>query len=195
MGFLDRVFGASQSPGRSDRDTADRASDDERAIARYRYLLRTAPPAAIEQAHAEAFAQLTPEQRVQVLGQLGRELPAGERVDDPRRADPQTLARLATRAEMRRPGTLERSFGGVGMGGLVAGSLLSTIAGTFIGTAIAHQFLGGFGAGEGHDPGAAEAAEAEATEAEAADADLEGDVAEAGDPGGGDFGGGDFGDA
>ena len=38
-------------------------SADEQAIARYRYMLKTAPPETIEQAHAEAFAQLTPEQR------------------------------------------------------------------------------------------------------------------------------------
>ena len=40
---------------------------DEQAIARYRYRLKTAPPETIEQAHAEAFAQLTPEQRQQLL--------------------------------------------------------------------------------------------------------------------------------
>jgi hypothetical protein len=30
-------------------------SADEQAIARYRYMLKTAPPETIEQAHAEAF--------------------------------------------------------------------------------------------------------------------------------------------
>jgi hypothetical protein len=29
--------------------------------------------------------------------------------------DPQSLARLATRAEVRRPGTMERTFGGMGV--------------------------------------------------------------------------------
>ena len=81
---------------------------DEQAVERYRYLLRTAPPEAVEQAHAEAFAQLTPEQRRLVLEQLSADVPANERTD---RDDPQSLARLATRAEMRRPGTLERTFG------------------------------------------------------------------------------------
>ena len=32
---------------------------DQQAVERYRYLLQTAPPEAIEQAHAEAFSRLT----------------------------------------------------------------------------------------------------------------------------------------
>ena len=58
-------------------------------------------PEQIEQAHAEAFAKLTPDQRQQVLAQLAAAVPAGER---PRTDDPRTLARAATRAEMRQPG-------------------------------------------------------------------------------------------
>jgi hypothetical protein len=54
-------------------------SADEQAIARYRYMLRTAPPETIEQAHAEAFAQLTPEQRRLVLQRLTETMPASER--------------------------------------------------------------------------------------------------------------------
>lgn len=118
--------------------------EDEQAIARYRYLLRTARPEAVEQAHAEAFAQLTPEQRAQVLRQLGQEVPKGERLDPSGDVDARALARVATRAEMRRPGTLERSFGG--------GSFLGTIAGAFIGTAIANQLLGGFDAAGAAEP-------------------------------------------
>jgi hypothetical protein len=150
--------------------------EDEQAIARYRYLLRTARPEAVEQAHAEAFAQLTPEQRAQVLRQLGQEVPKGERLDPSGDVDARALARVATRAEMRRPGTLERSFGG--------GSFLGTIAGAFIGTAIANQLLGGFDAAGAAEP-----------EPDAMDPDAEawaedaGGFDEAGDVGGE---GGDF---
>lgn len=148
MSFLDRMLGR-REPAPQNAATAA-PSADEQAIARYRYLLRTAPPDAVEQAHAEAFAQLTPAQRQQVLQELGRDLPASER---PQTADPQALARMATRAELRQPGFLERRLGaqpgfgggvGMGMGGMLAGSLLSSLAGSFIGTAIASQFLGGF---------------------------------------------------
>ena len=59
-------------------------------------------------------------------------------------ADPKTLAQMATRAELRQPGVLQRTFGGMGgmgIGGLMAGSLLSSIAGGFIGSMIAQQFF------------------------------------------------------
>jgi hypothetical protein len=180
MGFLDRLFGrrrsadrgyqqygdpsqygsASQSPGERGR------LNDQQAIERYRYLLRTAPPEQIEEAHAEAFAQLTPDQRQQVLAQLAAAVPQNER---PTTDDPRTLARVATRAELRQPGTLERAFGGYsgagrgygggyggggyggggygggygpGFGGpsfgsMVGGSLLGTVGGLVIGTAVA----------------------------------------------------------
>lgn len=150
---------------------------DEQAIARYRYLLRTAPPEAIEEAHAEAFAGLTPQQRALVLQQLATLTPEAARVDA-RQLEPRALARLATRAEMREPGLLERGLGAIGLGGLFAGSLLGTIAGTVIGTAVAHQLLGGFDQAHGAEPGEGEA-------------DPPADEGEA-DLGGGDFDAGDF---
>lgn len=127
---------------------------DEMAIERYRYMLRTAPPETVEQAHAEAFAKLTPQQRQRVLADVGSTVPESERATS---ADPQSLARMATRAEMRQPGTMERVLGGgrggglgggLGMGGMIAGGLLASVAGAFIGTAIAGAFFDDFGAGE-----------------------------------------------
>ncbi len=108
-------------------------SADEQALARYQYLLKTAPPETIEQAHAEAFAQLTPEQRRQVLHEMGDKVPAAERaMAEQGGATPQALARMATRAEIRQPGSL---------GSMMAGSLLSSIAGAVIGSMIARQFF------------------------------------------------------
>jgi len=122
-------------------------SQDEQAIARYRYLLRTAPPEAIEQAHAEAFAQLTPEQRGILLKQMSEKLPPAERAMAERSgAQPEALARLATRAEIRQPGAMERMFGqagGMSFGGVLASSLLGSIAGTVIGSAIGREFFAG----------------------------------------------------
>ena len=148
---------------------------DEAAVERYRYMLRTAPPETIEQAHAEAFAKLTPEQRRKVLADVSSELPPAERATSD---DPQSLARMATRAEMRNPGTMERALGGgrgggMGMGGMIAGTLLASVAGAFIGTAIADAFFDD----ETGDAGGEELA--------AEDPGVE-------DPGA-DFGGGDFG--
>ena len=175
-------YSAPQSPGRQAKDP------DEVAVERYRYMLRTAPPETIEQAHAEAFAKLTPEQRRRVLADVSAELPPGERATSD---DPRSLARMATRAEMRNPGTMERTLGrgggmGMGMGGMLAGSLLASVAGAFIGTAIADAFFD-FDDGMGDAGGGDEMAADEAGFAEDPGADLGG-----GDFGGGDFGGGDF---
>jgi hypothetical protein len=120
---------------------------DEQAVERYRYMLRTAPPDTLEQAHEEAFSRLSPEQRRLALQQLTMAASPEER----RAAtdDPKSLARLATRTEIRQPGMLERLFGsnrpagsgGMGFGGMFAGSLLASLAGTFIASSIAHSFF------------------------------------------------------
>jgi hypothetical protein len=202
---------------------------DQMAVERYRYLLRTAPPDELEQAHAEAFASLTPDQRRMVLDTLRREVePAESRgVTD----DPNDLARLATRTELRRPGTIERAFGGGGTGGagmggagtgggIAFGGFLPTLAGAFLGTAIANSLfggLGGFGPGDaagfegnsGSDAGGDAGLGADGTDDQGGRSyggewgdggdggDLGGDAGDAGgfgDLGGfGDFGGGDFG--
>jgi hypothetical protein len=134
-------------------------SSDEQAVARYRYMLQTAPPQTIEQAHTEAFARLTAEQRRLVLEELSADAPEAERVQA--KDDPRSLARMATRAEIRQPGTIERTFGrmggGAGMGGIMASSFLSSIAGAVVGSAIAQAFFGGAGAegGDQHDAGEA----------------------------------------
>jgi hypothetical protein len=163
------------------------ASADAQAIARYRYMLQTAPPETLEQAHAEAFARLTPEQRQQVLEQLAQDAPPSEQalVRDAQQ-NPQALARLATRAEMRQPGTLERTFnapGGAGMGGMggmLAGNLLASIAGAFIGTAIAQQFFAATG-----DPFGDSATEEAVEDGSGEDAFAEGeDFGDMGDFGG-----------
>jgi hypothetical protein len=165
---------AAPAPGAGAKDP------DEAAIERYRYMLRTAPPETVEQAHAEAFAKLTPEQRNKVLADLSAEVPPSERTSSD---DPRSLARMATRAEMRQPGTMERALGGgrgmgggMGMGGMIAGTLLASVAGAFIGTAIADAFFDDETAGG--ETGGEEVAGGDET---------------AGDPGAGDFGGGDFG--
>jgi hypothetical protein len=123
---------------------------DEQAIARYRYMLKTAPPETIEQAHAEAFAQLSPEQRQRVLQELADLTPVAERPSVMRAGDnPGELARVATRAEIRTPGAMERIFGNVGpaagagpgFGSLFAGSFLASMAGTVLGSMIAQHFF------------------------------------------------------
>jgi hypothetical protein len=140
---MDSRGDAARRPVGQHDGTADR-DPDEVAVERYRYMLRTAPPETVEQAHAEAFAKLTPEQRQRVLTEVGNTVPESERATSD---DPQSLARMATRAEMRQPGIMERTLGGggrsggMGMGGMIAGSLLASVAGAFIGPSIAGAFL------------------------------------------------------
>jgi hypothetical protein len=196
MGFLDRLLGrppatqggyAESSPqGRAaGGSTAARgSSEDDRAIARYRYLLRTAPPESLERVHAEAFAQLTPDQREQVLAELSSGLPPGEAAPT---SDPQSLARAATRAELRQPGYLESTFSrgrfggggaGMGMGGTIMGSMLGTMAGFVIGSAIADALFDDYGS----SPEAAQAGES-GESGEVTDGSPEGDATAAGDAG------------
>jgi hypothetical protein len=125
----------------------------ELALQRYRYMLRTAPPETIEQAHAEAFAQMTPEQRAYVLQALSAELPEAERARLTQAdSEPQPLARVATRAELRNPGTVERALeaapvsqGMPGGAGGLAGTLLMSFAAGFAGSMVAAAFFDAVG--------------------------------------------------
>lgn len=213
MSLIDRILGrdeneptaaAAQQPRQPPRAPQ---TADEQAVARYRYLLQTAPPDAIEQAHAEAFGKLSPDQRRLALQQLSQNVPASEQAgatDDPR-----SLARLATRAEMRQPGFMERTFGGmslgggmgmgggIGMGGLLAGGFLSSLAGGFVGSAIAQSFFDNDGGSttnnyygdNGNNEAGADNAGGDAGDTSSFNLDDPGSGDTMADAGGGDFGG------
>ena len=168
---------------------------DQQALQRYRYMLRTAPPETIEQAHEEAFAKLTTAQRAQALHELAAVTPERERAAlTGSRDDPKTLARLATRAEMRQPGAMERTFGGrglgTGMGGMMAGTIFGSLVAGFVGSMIAQQFLDLVGDDIGFDEGDPTAELGDEQVADSTGDDF-GDYG--GGDFGGDFGGGDFG--
>jgi hypothetical protein len=228
MGFLDRLFGRREEPqgqpaaptyGPSDRSQPP-SDADEQALQRYRYMLKTAPPETIEQAHEEAFAKLTPSQRAQVLHELAAVTPEeGRSALVGGRDDPKSLARLATRTEMRQPGVMERVFGGRGMGagmggmGGMGGSIFGSLVAGFVGSVIAQEFfdsMGDTGAGlsdlgtQPEDQQVADSTEDSSgdTSSDAtsgygddsggySDEDLGGDSGS--DWGGGDWGGGDWG--
>ena len=206
MGFLDRLLGRPESDGPVQATAggnpapARARTEDEIAVERYRYLLRTAPPETIEQVHEEAFTKLTPEQRGILYRQLSEGAPTGEAPADD---SPKALARSATRAEVRQPGTLERNLGpqggGMGFGGMLASSMLGTIAGVVVGSAIAQAFIPDTvgtdaAADAGADQGGAEAGAGDGGTTDASAADTSADGGGWGDGGFGDFGGGgDFG--
>jgi len=159
MGILDRLFGRKEEPAREPMAGSvgvggQAALTDEQALQRYRYMVKTAPPELIEQAHEEAFTKLTPAQRTQVLGELAAVTPEGERAALASGGDdPKALARVATRAELRQPGTMERTLGspamgGMGMGGMMAGTIFGSLVASFVGSMIAQQFFAGLGDGD-----------------------------------------------
>jgi hypothetical protein len=141
----------------------------------YEQLLRTATPAALQKAHSEAFAKLTPAQRELIF----EKLLAGAQAPDERpvNANAYALAATATLVEGRRPGTLKRIFDELSTNPVwnLPGS---TFYGMFGGIAVGLGLA--FGLGLTIDPGTA----------------LAGGVDPGANPGGlfGDFGGGgDFG--
>jgi len=143
------------------------SSDDQRALERYRYMIQTAPPETIEQAHQQAFERLTPEQRRQVLAAIAEATPSAERtaLSSTSAEDPRALARAATRAEMREPGVMERSLSRPGLG--FGGSLLASFAAAFAGSLVAQSFLSAFDGGDADAAGGDEqAAAADETGAE-----------------------------
>lgn len=190
MGFFSRLLGTAQGrrapqPQRAARPPG--SSEDALAIQRYRYMLQTASPETLEQAHAEAFAKLSPAQRRQVVQQLAQTAPPEERaaIEGTSTEDSRALARLATRAEIRQPGVLERTLSQPSLG--FGAGLLGSFAAGFVGSMVAQSFfsaMGGFGG-----------AEAAAVEdpAEVAAEDPADDDFGIGDLGGDDFSGGDFG--
>lgn len=173
MGFLDRLFGSPERAPRPAPQSRSSIDPDAQAIERYRYMVKTAPPETLEQAHQEAFEKLTPEQRSQVLGELVRVAPAHERaaIEATPSEDPRALARVATRAEVRDPGVVERTLGGAG----ARSNLLGSFAAGFVGSLVAQSFFSAMGGWGGE----------ESTSDEEASADPDAD----GDDGGYDDGG------
>lgn len=200
MGFLDRLFGTSSDDEyrrttEQVRQASATRSSDEIAVERYRYLLRTATPEAIEQVHEEAFAKLTPEQRRMLFTQLSADAPTGEA---PVNDEPRSLAVSATRSEMRQPGTMERTLGqaganGPGFGSMFASSMLGSVAGYVIASTLMSTFMpmdmgGDIAADTGGDTGADAGSDFGGAETISADGGGFGDA------GFGDAGFGDFGD-
>jgi hypothetical protein len=197
MGLLDWLFGRKEErraqpavPTYGLGDGEQQLSDvDGQALQRYRYMLRTAPPETIEQAHEEAFAKLTPAQRERVLRELAALTPEGEQAAlAGRHDDPKTLARMATRAEMREPGAVERTLGGrgmgTGMGGMMAGTIFGSLVAGFVGSMVADQFFESVG-----DVGSGD----EQIDDSAGD-DYSDGGGDSGNDSGSDWGGGDWGD-
>lgn len=147
MGFFSRLLGKDESvAARVSAQAAPPPSGGGGALEGYRYLLQTAPPDAIEQAHAQAFEELTPEHRRELLSGLALASPAHERaaISATPTEDARALARVTSRAELRQPGVLERALAASRSGEPGRGTeLLSRFAAAFVGSAVAQSYLSG----------------------------------------------------
>ena len=143
MGLIDRLFGGRRAT--EERDA--RPLTVEEALSRWRYLVGTAPPEALSEAHARALEALGEVSRAEVLQRLRAGLSAlepGAVVP----ADPAVLMRAASRAERRTPGFLERALAGDARGR----QGLTGLATAVVASGAVAPFLGGFQPGQ--EPGA-----------------------------------------
>jgi len=131
MGVLARLF-------RAEHDSDDVVSEEDVALRRYRHLLGTAPSESIEQAHAEAFGGLPDPARTAIYEELSRGSGTGER---PLSSEPATLARSASRAESRIPGSIESTLRAADDRGGFAGALIQPVVGHVASSPLVSAFL------------------------------------------------------
>jgi hypothetical protein len=131
------------------------AVSEEEAASRYEQVAPNLPPDVYQRSAQEVFAQLTPEQRMQ-LGQAlvqsarqqGQNFPdVNEDGVDDRLQDPDYLAQTAARVQEKQPGLLSQLLGGdrpAPSGGVPAGSVPSGGGmGGMLGSPMAKGILGG----------------------------------------------------
>ena len=109
-------------------------------IARYQYVVNTAPLETIERATAEMLDALSPADGERIRNRLDHfpELRGVEPEEDSRA--PVLLARFGARAEKRRPGALARAVR-TGVSDRVGDELCSVLARAFVSTPAARAFL------------------------------------------------------
>jgi hypothetical protein len=171
MDFARKLFGGSEQEHKDFVDRyqqGPRAISDEEAAARYQQVAPNLPPDVYQQSAQDVFAQMSPEQRVQLGQQLiqsarqqGHSFPDVNQdgIDD-RLQDPEYLARTTTQLHQQQPGLLNQVLGslggghaGVGHTGGGGGMLSSPLAKGVLGGIAAYgvsRMLGGGHHSSGH---------------------------------------------
>lgn len=143
MGLLDKLLRGRRPPDGPDTQPLT----PDQAVARWRYLVRAAPPEALAEAHGRGLDILEELPRAELLQRLRSALSALEPgVVVP--GDAAVLLRASARAERRAPGFLERALAGDARGR----QGLATFATAVVATSVAAPFLQAF------DPDSGEAA-------------------------------------
>jgi len=144
MGLLDRLFRGRQTPEATE---ARPPITGPEALARWRYLLVTAPPEALAAAHADGLARMDVDTQAGVLHRMRSALSALEPgAVSPRESE--VLVRAAARAERRAPGFLERALSTDAAGRRSLDGLATLV----VASSAAAPFLVGFQPGMGEDP-------------------------------------------
>jgi len=165
MDFARKLFGGSEQ---DHKDFVDRyrqgpqAISDQEAAARYQQVAPQLPPDVYQQSAQDVFAQMSPQQRMQLGQQLiqsareqGHSFPDVNQdgIDD-RLQDPECLARTTSQLHQEQPNLLGQIFGGGrGEGHTGGGMLSSPLAKGVLGGIAAYglsRMLGGHG---GHHHG------------------------------------------
>jgi len=142
MGLLDRLFRGRRPPEEAEAT----AVTGPEALARWRYLLITAPPEALATAHADGLAAMDADARAGVLHRIRAALSALEPGAVPPR-EPEVLLRATARAERRAPGFFERALSADAAGRRSLHGLATLV----VASAAAAPFLAGYEPGMGAD--------------------------------------------
>jgi hypothetical protein len=145
MGLLDRLFRGRRTPEAVDA----RPLTPDQAMARWRYLVRRAPPEVLSETHARGLDSLGEVPRAEVVQRLRAALSAldsGVMVP----SDAAVVVRAAAGMERRTPGFLERALAADARGR----QTLAGLAAVVVASSAAAPFLRGFE--PGLEPGALE---------------------------------------
>ena len=124
---------------------------EQEAADRYRQVASQLPPDDYLQAANEAFARMSPEERMQFGRYLGQEaqrqghdfIDLNQDGIEDRLQDPDYLAQTTSRAHQEQPGLVRQLFGGSGSGG---GHTGGSTGGGMLGSPLAKGVLGGIAA-------------------------------------------------
>ncbi len=137
MSFLDNLLGGGQERDdyqdyvrRYDQGAPYTGISDDEAMRRYQQVAPQLPPQAYQESAQEAFARMSPQERMQ-LGQYMQRQAQQQGYQDPAWGDPDDhyqdpgyLSQVAGRMHQQQPGMLGQLLGGGGgggMGGLMGG--------------------------------------------------------------------------
>jgi hypothetical protein len=121
-------------------DPGSAAQEEDLVVRQYRYLLRTAPPDALEAAHSEAIAAMAEEHRQQLLDTVRATFLVGDHVSV---TEGDKIAHLVVIGERRMPSALLAAL---------PPAVFRDLAARVLDSEASFGLLGGYAAWDGNDP-------------------------------------------